>query len=179
MLQWTWACIYLFKLVFSFSSNKYPEVELLDHMLVLFLKSLHTLLHSSAPIYILINNIFKNHKIGISLTLCNFLSIFSSVQSLSGIQLYNSIDWASGFHVHHQLLELVQTLVHQASDTIQPSHHPLPLSSVFPSIRVFSSESVLCIRWPKYWSFSISPFSEYILFDEYSQRHTHNHINIF
>ena len=42
--------------------------------------------------------------------------------------------------------------------------HPLLLlSSVFPSIRVFSSESVLCITWPKYWSFSfsISPFNEY------------------
>ena len=37
----------------------------------------------------------------------------------------------------------------------------LPLPSVFPSIRVFSRESVVCIRWPKYWSFSISPFNEY------------------
>ena len=39
--------------------------------------------------------------------------------------------------------------------------HPLLLPSVFPSIRVFSNESALCIRWPKYWSFSISPSSEY------------------
>ena len=39
--------------------------------------------------------------------------------------------------------------------------HPLLLPSLFPSIRVFSNESVLCIRWPKYWSFSISPSSEY------------------
>ena len=40
--------------------------------------------------------------------------------------------------------------------------HPLLLlPSVFPSIRVFSNESVLCIRWPKYWSFSISPSNEY------------------
>ena len=37
----------------------------------------------------------------------------------------------------------------------------LPLPSIFPSIRIFSKESVLCIRWPKYWSFSISPFNEY------------------
>ena len=37
----------------------------------------------------------------------------------------------------------------------------LLLSSIFPSIRVFSNESVLCIRWPKYWSFSISPSNEY------------------
>ena len=41
-------------------------------------------------------------------------------------------------------------------------HHPLLfLPSIFPSIRVLSSESVLCIRWPKYWSFSISPSNEY------------------
>ena len=59
---------------------------------------------------------------------------------------------------------LAQTCVHRVSDAIQPSY---PLSSllllplVFPSNRVFSSESVLHIRWPKYWSFSISPSNEY------------------
>ena len=53
-------------------------------------------------------------------------------------------------------------------ESVMPSNHlflccPLLLSSVFPSIKVFSSESVLCIRWPKYWSFSfsISPCNEY------------------
>ena len=40
-------------------------------------------------------------------------------------------------------------------------HPPLLLPSIFPSIRVFSNESALCIRWPKYWSFSISPSSDY------------------
>ena len=70
------------------------------------------------------------------------------------------------FPVHHQLLELVQTHVYPVSDAIQPSHSlssPFLLASIFPNIRVFSSESVLCIRWPKYWSssFSISPSSEY------------------
>ena len=62
-----------------------------------------------------------------------------------------------GLPVHHQRLELAQTHVHWVSDTIQPSH-PLssPLPSVFLSIRVFSNESVLHIRWPKYWSFNIS-----------------------
>ena len=70
-----------------------------------------------------------------------------------------------GFPVHHQLLEFTQTHVHPVSDAIQPSH---PLSSSSPafnisSIRVFSSESVLRMRWPKYWSFSfsISPSKEY------------------
>ena len=72
-----------------------------------------------------------------------------------------------GFPVHHQLLELTQTHVHQVGDAIQSSNHLilchplLLLPSVFPTIRVFSDESVLCIRWPKYWSFSISPFNEY------------------
>ena len=59
--------------------------------------------------------------------------------------------------VHHQLLELTQTHVHQVSDAIQPSH---PLSSPSPafnlsSIRVFSSESVLHIRWPKGLEFQL------------------------
>ena len=69
-----------------------------------------------------------------------------------------------GFPVYHQLVELVQTHVCQVSDTIQPSHplSSLPLPSIFP--RVFSNESVLCIRWPKYWNFrfSISPSNEYL-----------------
>ena len=70
------------------------------------------------------------------------------------------------FPVHHQLLELAQTHGHQVGDAIQPSHplrFPLLLPSIFPSIRVFPGESVLRIRWPKYWSvsFSISPSNEH------------------
>ena len=68
-----------------------------------------------------------------------------------------------GFPVHHQLPEFTQTHVHQVGDATQP-FHPLLSSSPalnLPSIRVSSSESVLRIRWPKYWSFSISPFNEY------------------
>ena len=69
----------------------------------------------------------------------------------------------SGFPVHHQIPELAQTHVHPIGDVIQPSH---PLSSLtfnHSRIRVFSNESVLHIRWPKYWSFSfsISPSTEY------------------
>ena len=69
-----------------------------------------------------------------------------------------------GFPVHHQLPELAQTHVHRVGDSTQWSH---PLSSSSPSafnlssIRIFSSESVFGIRWPKYWSFSISLSSEY------------------
>ena len=71
-----------------------------------------------------------------------------------------------GLPVHHQLPELVQTHIHWVGDAIQPSH---PLSSPPPPAfnlsqhQVFPNESVLWIRWPKYWSFSfsISPSSDY------------------
>ena len=71
-----------------------------------------------------------------------------------------------GFPVHHQLLELTQTHIHRVGDVIQPSH---PLSSPSPPTfnlsqhQGLSNESVLHIRWPKYWSFSfsISPANEY------------------
>ena len=71
-----------------------------------------------------------------------------------------------GFPVLHCLPEFAQTHVHCVDDSIQPSHPLSPLlflSSIFPSIRVFSSESALHIKWPKYWtfSFSISPSNEY------------------
>ena len=70
-----------------------------------------------------------------------------------------------GLPLHHQLLEFTQIHVHRVGDAIQPSH---PLSSPSPPspnpshIRVFSNESTLCMRWPKYWSFSfsISPSNE-------------------
>ena len=71
-----------------------------------------------------------------------------------------------GLPVYHQLPEFTQTHVHRVSDAIQPSHpllSPSPPTFNLSSIRVFSSESVLHIRWPKYWSFSfsISPSNEY------------------
>ena len=68
-----------------------------------------------------------------------------------------------GLPVHRHLLELAQTHIHWIGDAIQPSHPLCPplLLPVF--LRVFSNESALCIRWPKYWSFSfiISPSNEY------------------
>ena len=71
-----------------------------------------------------------------------------------------------GFPVYHQILALAQTQIHHIGDGIQPSHplsSPLFLPPIFPRIRVFSNDSALHVRWPKYWSFSfnISPSNEY------------------
>ena len=91
---------------------------------------------------------------------------FSSVTQ-SCLNLCDPMDCSTpGFPVHHQLLDLAQTQVHRLNDAMQPSHllsSLLLLHSIFPCIRVFSNESVLCIRWPKDWSFSfsINPSNEY------------------
>ena len=71
-----------------------------------------------------------------------------------------------GFPVHDQLWSLLKFM---SFESVMPSNHLIPchplllLPSIFPSIRVFSNESILRIRWPKYWSFSfsVSPSSEY------------------
>ena len=68
------------------------------------------------------------------------------------------------FPVFHCLLEFTQIHDHWVSDTIYLILcHPLLLPSIFPNIRIFSNESAVCIRWPKYWSFSfsINPFNKY------------------
>ena len=64
-----------------------------------------------------------------------------------------------GLPVHHQLPEFTQTHIHRVSDAIQPSHplsSPSPSAPIPSSIRVFSNESTLRMRWPKYWSYSFS-----------------------
>ena len=91
---------------------------------------------------------------------------FSSVAQ-SSPTLFDPMNRSTpGLPVHHQLLESTQTHIHRVGDAIQPSHPYGPLlflPSIFPSITVFSNESALCIRWPKYWSFSfnISPSNEH------------------
>ena len=97
-----------------------------------------------------------------------FFPIFSSVHSTQSCPtLYNPMNRSTtGLHVHHQLLEFTQTHVHQVGDG---SNHVilcrslLLLPSIFPSMRIFSNESALHIRWSKYWSFSfsISPSNEH------------------
>ena len=89
---------------------------------------------------------------------------FSSVAQLC-LTHCNPMDCSMpGLPVHHQLPEFTQDHVHWVSDTIQPSHPLLSLllpPSIFASIRVFSNESALHIRWPKDWSFSFSPSNKY------------------
>ena len=71
-----------------------------------------------------------------------------------------------GFPVHHQLLEFTQTHVHRVGDAIQPPHpllSPSPPTFTLSQHQGLFDESVLCIRWPKYWSlsFSINASKEY------------------
>ena len=95
----------------------------------------------------------------------NFPNQFSSVQSLSRVRRFVT-PWTAASKAS---LFIIRSLLKLMSiESVIPSNHLilchplLLLPSIFPSIRVFSSESVLCIRWPKYWSFSfsISPSNE-------------------
>ena len=92
---------------------------------------------------------------------------FSSIQSPSHVQLCDSMNCSMpGLLVHHQLAESTQPM---SIKSVMPSNHlifchPLfLLPSIFPSVRFFSNESALHIRWRKYWSFSfnISPSNEH------------------
>ena len=85
---------------------------------------------------------------------------FSSVQSLSHVWLCDPMNHSTpGLPVHHQLLESPKPM---SIESVMPSNHLilccplLLLPSIFPSIIVFSNESALRIRWPKYWSFSFN-----------------------
>ena len=93
---------------------------------------------------------------------------FSSVQSLSHVWLFTTpwtTAWQPSLSITNSqsLLKLVSIELVMPSNHLILCHPLLLLPSIFPSIRVFSNESVLHIRWPKYWSFSfsISPSNEY------------------
>ena len=102
----------------------------------------------------------KNIKV-----VCLKLAHYQSVQLLSRVQLCNPMDCDTpGFPVHHQLLKLMSI------ELVMPSNHLtlccllLLLPSIFPSIRVFPSESVFSIRWPKYWEFQLQHQSFQLIF---------------
>ena len=99
---------------------------------------------------------------------CYVLKMFSSVQTLSCVWLF-ATPWTAAFQASLSITNSWSLLKLMFIELVMPSSHlilchPLLLPpSIFPSIRVFSNESVLCIRWPKYWrfSFSISPSNDY------------------
>ena len=105
---------------------------------------------------------FSFHFVSVFLPSCCCCSV-----AKSGPTLCNPMGCSMpGFPVLHYLLDFAQIHVHWVGDAIQPPRPltpPSPLPSILPSIRFFSSESSLHIRWPKYWSFSasISPSNEY------------------
>ena len=93
---------------------------------------------------------------------------FSSVQSLSRVWL-PATPWTTAHQASPSITNPQSPPKLMSIELVMPSNHlilcrpPLLLPSIFPSIRVFSNESALCIRWPKYWNFnfSISPSYEY------------------
>ena len=95
-------------------------------------------------------------------------SMFSSVQSLSRVRLFVT-PWTAARQASLSITNSQSLPKLMSIESVMSSNHLilchlfLFLSSIFPSIRVFSNESAVCIRWPKYWSFSfsISPSSEY------------------
>ena len=94
------------------------------------------------------------------------LFLFSSVQSLSCVQLF-ATPWAAARQDTLSITNSWSLLKLMSTESVMPSNHlilsrpHLLLPSIFPSIRVFSHESALCIRWPKYWSFSFNISNEY------------------
>ena len=93
---------------------------------------------------------------------------FSSVQSLNHVQLFVT-PWTAAFQASLSITNSQSLLKLMSIESVMPSNHLilccpfLPPPSIFPSIRVFSNESALHIRWPEYWSFSfnISPSNEH------------------
>ena len=90
---------------------------------------------------------------------------FSSVQSLSHVQ-FLATPWTAACQTSLSITNSRSLLKLMSIESVMPFNHlifchPLLLPSIFPIIRVFSNESVLCIRWSKYWSFSIGPSNEY------------------
>ena len=125
-------------------------------------KRLQPAVHLRRPLF---NNSYGLSLLEVSILKMDFSYICSSVSSVAQLclTLCDPVDCSMpGLPVHHQLPEFTQTHVHRVGNAIQPSHPlstPSPPALNLPSIRVFSNQSVLHIRWPRYWSFSfnISP----------------------
>ena len=122
-------------------------------------------------LYFVIIKTFNSEKLVYYIHVFNYIYTYTHtrivvVWSLSHVRLFVT-PWTAAcqaslsFTISQSLFKLM------AIESVMPSNHLilccpcLPLPSVFPSISVFSNELALCIRWPKYWSFSISPCNEY------------------
>ena len=109
----------------------------------------------------------RKTSISALLTMPKPLPVFSSVQSLSYVWLFLT-PWTATRQASLSITSFQSLPKPMSIESVMPSNHPiichpiLLLPSIFSSIRVFSNESALCIRWPKYWSFSfnISPSNE-------------------
>ena len=104
---------------------------------------------------------------GLWVKLCYFQVVLVAVLSLSCVPLF-AVPWTAAHQAPLSFTMSLSLLKLTSTDSVMPSNHlilccPLLLSSIFPSIRVFSNQLGLLIRWPKYWSFSfsISPSNEY------------------
>ena len=114
------------------------------------------------------NTIFYEDRIHVENEVCWCLIQFNSVQSLHRIRLF-AIPWTAACQAFlsitnsWSLPKVISIESVMLSNHLILCHPLLPLPSIFPSIRVFSNESALCIRWTKYWSFSfnISPSNEH------------------
>ena len=125
-------------------------------------------------IYIYINycqfTIYVYIYIYVGTYICTYIYIYKlvSVQLLSHVWLFET-PWAAACQTSLSITNSWNLFKLMSIELVMPSNHLilycplLLLLSILPSIRVFSNESALCIRWPKYWSFSfsISPFNEY------------------
>ena len=119
------------------------------------------MLFSTAPVYIPINGVagFPFSTPSPAFIICRLIQ-FSSVKSLSRVWLFVT-PWTAESQASLSITNSRSLLKLMSIKWVTPSNHLilcrplLLLPSIFPSIRVFSNESAVCIRWPKYWSFSI------------------------
>ena len=108
----------------------------------------------------------SSQKVGVNFKMCFF---FHSVQFSRSVVSDPATPWTAARQASLSITNSWSWLILVSITSVMPSNHlihcrPLLLPpSIFPSIRVFSNESVFCIKWPKYWSFSlnISPSNEY------------------
>ena len=174
--SWTWVAISfpIFRKIFYYNPFKYflmpfafvffsetPVIQMLGVLNIVpevsgtLLITFYSLLCSASVILTILYSSSPIHS-SVSLTLLLVLS--SSVQSLNHGWLFVT-PWTTACQASLSITNSQSMLKLMSIKSVMPSSHCCPLlllSSIFSSIRVFSSESVLCIRWPEYWSFSFS-----------------------